>query len=421
MSAKRGQGNALASFLTKAQAAAVPAPRAAMSQSSSPGLPANDLLGSRSRASNVALVEFEPLDVGIYYDIPSEHYHADCAIEPSLSASFADTMLESTPKRAWATHPRLNPGAPPYEPTPAMDEGSILHRLILGVGPEFTVIDARDWRAEAAKDARRVARAAGEIPVLADKFEDLVVIAAAARRALEENEEDCRVLSDDYASEVTCISRVQSGALLRCRPDRLHKTDGSAPVYDFKFTDMLEHPTDWDRAVVNQGWDMRAAFYTRALCEVRDGEEAPYKFVVVEKKFPVDVMVFELTESFLKQGHQKAAAAIEGWERCMAANYWPGHPRRTFHVQEPGWAERSLRDKLYFLSGILPGGRLATTPAPSVTSLREFALTDGSARAEPQTIDNEDANAGDADGRPGALPLDPGEDRDDRQYDSPLG
>jgi hypothetical protein len=123
------------------------------------------------------------------------------------------------------------------------------------------------------------------------------------------------------------------------------------------------------------------------LAELRDGEEPPYRYIIVEKIAPVDVVVFELTESFYDIGQAKAGAVIDAWERCLSTGYWPGHPRRVFHIQEPGWAKRQVQEILYHLSGVLPGGRFTAPPAPvDKTTLRDFALADGGPGTLPRPL-----------------------------------
>lgn len=306
--------------------------------------------------STALTLDAEPLrlEAGIWFGVPDEDYHADPAPEPSLSASFAKAMLESTPNRAREKHPRLNPACEPFEQTAAMAEGSALHAMILGVGAAIKVIKFDDWRKKDAKEAKKQAIAEGMTPVLAHKYEDLCRIAKTTRELLQDDPENRQILSDDYESEVTMIWQERNGIYCRARADRMHRSDGAAPIYDFKFTDRQESPADWDRGVIDSFWDMRAAFYARGASMLRDGEEPPYRYVIIEKDAPSESIVFELSESFLKLGHAKAATAIDGYGRCMKAGLWPRYPRRTLAVSEPGWAERSWLEKQSFFGFVLP-------------------------------------------------------------------
>jgi hypothetical protein len=220
-----------------------------------------------------------------------------------------------------------------------MDEGSALHKLVMGDGPEIKIIPANDWRTNAAKAARADARAVGAIPLLTERFHELQAMARQLRNQLANHPEASEVLSEDYASEVSMIWREPTGAMCRARPDRMHRTDPYAPIYDWKFTDCLQPPHAWDKTALASGWDMRAAFYARGAAALRGGILPAYRFIVAEKEPPYDLMVLQLTPEFIALGMQKAETAIRAWETCMKANAWPSYPARLFHIAPPGWAE----------------------------------------------------------------------------------
>jgi hypothetical protein len=91
-------------------------------------------------------------------------------IEPSLSSSIARRLLTSSPHHAWWEHPRLHPGYVPEE-SEAFDLGAACHAYILEGESAFAIIDAKDSRTNAAKDARDAARAAGKTPPLAHRWQ----------------------------------------------------------------------------------------------------------------------------------------------------------------------------------------------------------------------------------------------------------
>ncbi len=72
-------------------------------------------------------------------------YHADPCDRPSLSHSIAHTLVSESPRHAWIEHPRLG-GNRERVSTRAMDDGAILHRLLLGEGAGFEMVMADDWR-----------------------------------------------------------------------------------------------------------------------------------------------------------------------------------------------------------------------------------------------------------------------------------
>jgi hypothetical protein len=99
-------------------------------------------------------------------------YHADPCGSPSLSQSIAHTLITQSPRHAWLEHPRL--GGQQRVSSKVMDEGSILHKLLLGAGAQFEMVVADDWRTKAAKEARDVIIAGGRIAILAHNFEKLM-------------------------------------------------------------------------------------------------------------------------------------------------------------------------------------------------------------------------------------------------------
>jgi hypothetical protein len=81
-----------------------------------------------------------------------QDYHADPCVSPSLSQSIAHTLVTLSPRHAWLEHPRL--GGQKRKATKAMDEGSILHRLLLGEGVDVGVIHEDDYKTKAARELR---------------------------------------------------------------------------------------------------------------------------------------------------------------------------------------------------------------------------------------------------------------------------
>ena len=92
-------------------------------------------------------------------------YHADPCPEPSLSSSIARLILSHSPLHAWTEHPRLNPNYKPEEST-KFDRGSAAHALLLEGEDRMAVIPFKDYRKDAAQEARDNARLAGKFPVL---------------------------------------------------------------------------------------------------------------------------------------------------------------------------------------------------------------------------------------------------------------
>src|SRR3972149_5802627 len=79
------------------------------------------------------------------------------------------------------------PPTPAYEheDSERFDLGRAAHAYLLEGESGFAIIEAADWRTKAAKEARDAARAAGKIPLLADRWGDVQGMALAAQRQLD--------------------------------------------------------------------------------------------------------------------------------------------------------------------------------------------------------------------------------------------
>src|SRR4030095_13276592 len=106
------------------------------------------------------------------YDLPAADYHADPCPEPSLSSSIVKMLCLESAAHAHYAHPRLNPAAI-EENGEHFDIGTAAHALLLEGSKTIAIIDAKDYRTNAAKDARDVAYAAGLTPLLLARWTDV--------------------------------------------------------------------------------------------------------------------------------------------------------------------------------------------------------------------------------------------------------
>src|SRR4051812_45119883 len=95
------------------------------------------------------------------HDLSADGYHADPAEQPSLSSTIARRLLDSSPLHAWTEHPKLNPNYKPKKPRHAFDVGTACHALLLEGRNAVSVVDAENWKTNAAKALRDEAYAAG--------------------------------------------------------------------------------------------------------------------------------------------------------------------------------------------------------------------------------------------------------------------
>src|SRR3990172_2067727 len=183
----------------------------------------------RQAGSDLRLPPLRPRDVlqgegagmkpSIFANIAFQDYISDKLGEcPTLSASIAHTLLTQSPRHAWFSHPRLNPAQQPEEAEIA-DIGSVAHHVLLaGDTRAIVLIDAKDYRTNAAKEARDAARANGGIPLLQHELAAVNDIVIAAKDYLANSE--IAGIFDDGAAEQTIVWQ-EGDAWCRCRPDWL--------------------------------------------------------------------------------------------------------------------------------------------------------------------------------------------------------
>lgn len=273
----------------------------------------------------------------IEWDMPEHVYHGDPAAHPSLSSTIAKSLVHETPLHAWTKHPRLNPFFED-EHKDAFDLGSTAHTVLLGKGAEIDVIDAKDWRTKAAREAKEAACAAGKTPILAADHERVEVMVEAARMQL-----TAIGLGDVFGRaigrEVSFFAEVQE-CLCRCRVDALAVEERAGRpllvAYDYKTTARIPTDAEIPRLLANLSYDIQDAHYT-ATVAAATGLPCEMRFVIQEKSPPHLLTVTRLSLPWREDGQQMAQRAREVWSRCLATNTWPGLSGDIIEAEAPPW------------------------------------------------------------------------------------
>lgn len=278
------------------------------------------------------------------YRMDAATYHADPCLEPSLSSSIGKVLIERSPMHAHHAHPRLNPATSDRDPSRAMDDGSALHKLILGEGADIVPIKAADYRTAAAKEARDTAREEGKIPILVDRLYDLQVAADAIKAQIEAHP-DCPRFADGQPE--AALFADDEGIWCRALVDFLPH-DPNAPLYDLKTTALSAAPQSWEKRLVSE-YAFQAAFYMRIARQLGRIPEA-FLFIVAETEPPYAVSVLSPAPSLMQAAEADVERAIALWARCLETNHWPGYPPFTAYVEAPPWllmkqSDRMLRDE----------------------------------------------------------------------------
>jgi hypothetical protein len=213
---------------------------------------------------------------GLYFDVPCDDYFADPCPEPSLSNSGIGLLLHKSPQHFAAQHPRLNGGVDVSKATAGMHRGSAVHRLALGAGKDYVIVDADSYRTKEAKAARDEAEEQGKCPILAHIFEEAQEQAKVVRQHLDD-------------------------ALLG-------------------------------------GYDTQDAWYSRGLGHVT-GEAGRIGFITLfcENDPPFASHAVTIDEAWRSSSWDLCEEAAEIFARCLKAKQWPGYPREPQLLNPPDW------------------------------------------------------------------------------------
>lgn len=260
--------------------------------------------------------------LGIVDDMPEAEYHAHLA----LSQSGAKTLLASPARFAWER-------AYPKPPTEAMEHGSLAHRMVLGVGPDFEVIDADDWRKSATRVLADDLRTKGILPILGKDFERIDAMA----RALQAHGLAMDLLVQCEQREVSIFADCPAtGVAMRGRLDGL----GTRLLVDYKTT-VKADAMSFGRSAHDYGYHIQAAWYLDLMEFIGEPREG-FAFIVQSKVAPYEVAVCELAERAVDRGRHLGMEARERYRDCAEAGVWPGavDPRSVLVVDLPPWGYR---------------------------------------------------------------------------------
>jgi hypothetical protein len=253
----------------------------------------------------------------------AEYYADSSGNRPSLSQSTATTLILKSPAHAWLEHPRL--GNQRRKPTAAMDEGTLMHRLLLGVGAPIEVLDFDSFRTKAAQEARDSALAAGAIPVKREPYEE----AEAGVARIRANMADFNVTLDG-TSEVA-YEWESDGVLCRAKMD--HVNTAVHQILDLKKMQSC-HPRAIQVAMVRYGIDIQWAAYTEGY-EAVEGIEPRMDFVCIEFDPPYAVVPVQMGRLMRELGRRRWGRAKTIWQQCLTTNSWPGYATSMITVDPP--------------------------------------------------------------------------------------
>lgn len=258
-------------------------------------------------------------------NVTEQAYHADPCSRASLSQSIAHILVTESPRHAWLAHPKL--GGVERARTKPMDEGAVLHKLLLGAGANFEMVVADDWRTKAAKEARDTIIGEGKIAILAHNFEKLKTAAERIfKNAADQGfpfggRSELAIEFTDYADQ----HQMDREVLCRCRIDQVRDDH---VIYDVKKV-RSANPKDVARCIVEYGYDMQCHAYTRAYEQLVPEAlgRSDFVFLFCEIEPPYEVVAARLDGYHREIGQRRWNRALTLWDKLLTeGSYpWPGY------------------------------------------------------------------------------------------------
>lgn len=276
--------------------------------------------------------DFQITKDGIYFDMPSEIYHADPCQTPSLSNSLIRDLLDRSPKHAAWKHPKLNKNAG-IIPNKSMNRGTLLHNLILGCGSEIEVIHADNFLTKKAKEDRDQALSEGKTPILEKEYDEIKKCSEIAIEKIA-NHPACEGFFNVGHSEAV-IAWQEDNIWCRGMVDRLPQ-DHNFPLFDLKGTDNSASPLKWGKRLL-EVYRTQGVFYNRGLSKIEGIKRPPMRFIVIEMFAPFEMTVFDLREELEEIATDEVQRAIQIWQHSTRTKEWPGYPNQIVSVLPKQW------------------------------------------------------------------------------------
>lgn len=244
-----------------------------------------------------------------------------------FSSSAAKAVIARSPAHARAEIEK--------KATKEMDFGSVAHRLILGKGTDFQVLNHDSYRKDIAKTERDNARAAGKVPILVEAFERANVVAESVRVQLAD-----RGLHLDGQSEVavTWDEETHFGPV-PCKAMFDHVWLDRGVILDLKITENAA-PDAVERTAENLGYAIQYAAYVRALTELdkRWVGRAQFLFAFCESHEPYAMNLMRPDGAFTELGERRWMRAVTTWGECLKKQQWPAYGAGVNNLTAPTWA-----------------------------------------------------------------------------------
>ena len=254
-----------------------------------------------------------------------------------LSSSVAKVLVERSPLHAWCKHRLL--GGNRQDRTAATEDGKIYETLIFGLQDEkIEVVEAADWRTNAAKDARASIERAGKIAILAPKYAEYANTAGMIKGGMERG---------GFVMNGAIQKKLQwekDGVDCKAYLDHFVRTEGR--IDDLKCVADAS-PAAVANHMVKYGYDIQEAAYTEAAETLYPDLIGRVKFTFwfAEKELPYAVQPYTTTGMMKELGRRKWDFAKRVWAGCLSGNVWPGYGEGILSVEAKPWHLQAQEDR----------------------------------------------------------------------------
>ncbi len=129
---------------------------------------------------------------------------------------------------------------------------------------------------------------------------------------------------------------------VRCK-GRLDKDVPQLLAFDVKST-VNASPSKWANAVHDYGYHVQAEFYRRGMDATGIGGK-PFVFLVVEKRPPYGVVIYEIDPESMAVAKHQIDRALAMVAACQKAGAWPGYAEEVQTVGLPLWALKRFEEE----------------------------------------------------------------------------
>lgn len=231
----------------------------------------------------------------------------------------------------------------PEQPTPALLFGQLFHMVLLEpekVEDSYAIAPEVDRRTKAGREAfaefQKVAK--GRTLITAD----MLAQAEAMRDSVMANGYARKLLKGEHELPLFWTDKL-TGEQCKCRLDCLCEVKDKLIVVDVKTADSAENGA-FAKASVNHGYDFQAAMYSEGVNAVY-GKIPIFVFIVVEKKPPYAVNIFQADELFCQRGYDVFRELIGIYSDCKKTGNWYGYLGAFNQINTlslPPWAAREI-------------------------------------------------------------------------------